>query len=231
MYIPPPIFMIKKGRTLSPKRKYLAAAMLAQKIGYLKVQDFSRLSFFDSLPTQEFNVHKVLRPHDELYLIRKGMVEIWHSYHDMLVSELGPNSIFGDMSLLGQTMLGCKAIAGSNGVAVGVIDIERVTDWINQDGLNLFQKLGPKLKALETDHYRVSFQTVESRLAALLLEMADATNSIKGYTHKDLGKQIGAYRETVTNAIHEMKANGFVEVGRTRVTILDKRALRELSEL
>ena len=75
------------------------------------------------------------------------------------------------------------------------------------------------------------FQTVESRLAALLLEMAGATNSIKGYTHKDLGKQIGTYRETVTNTLHEMKVNGFIEIGRARVTILDKRALRELSEL
>jgi CRP-like cAMP-binding protein len=223
--------MTRKQRTLTAKRKYLAAAMLAQKIGYLKVQDFSHLSFFDSLSTQEFNAHKILRPHDELYLIRKGMVEIWHSYHDMLVSELGPNSIFGDMSLLGQTMLGCKAIAGSSGVTVAVIDIEKANDWIKQDGLNLFQKLGPKLRHLETDHYRVSFQTVESRLAALLLEMADATNSVKGFTHKSLGKQIGAYRETVTNAIHEMKVNGSIEVGRMRITILDKRALRELSEL
>ena len=223
--------MIKRRHTFTAKRKYLAASILAQRIGYLKVQDFSRTSFFDSLPIQEFGPHKILRPHDELFVIRKGIIEIWHSYHDMLVSELGPNSIFGDMSLLGQTMLGCKAIVESNGVTVAVINIEKVTDWIRQDGLNLFQELGPRLGFLEIDHYRIMFQTVESRLAALLLEMADATNSIKGHTHKDLGKQIGAYRETVTNAIHEMKVNGFIEVGRARITILDKRALRELSEL
>ena len=46
-----------------------------------------------------------------------------------------------------------------------------------------------------------------------------------------LGEQVGAYRETVTKAIHQMKANGFIEVGRKRITILDKRALRESSEL
>src|SRR6185503_2597678 len=108
---------------------------LAQKIGYLKVQDFSRLSFFDPLPTQEFGAHKILRLQDELYVIKKGMVEIWHSHHDMLVSTLEPNIIFGDMSLLGQTMLGCKAIVGSNGVTVAVIDIEKTSDWIRQDGL------------------------------------------------------------------------------------------------
>ncbi len=205
--------------------------MLAQKIGYLKVQDFSRLSFFDSLPTQDYGSHRILRPNDELFVVREGIVEIWHSHHDMLVSELEPNTIFGDMSLLGQTMLSCKAIAGSNGVTVAVIDIQKVADWIRQDGITLFQELGPRLGLVETDHYRASFQTVESRVAGLLLETAGASSSVEGYTHQDLGEQIGTYRESVTNAIHELKMNGFVEVGRMKITILDKRALRELSEL
>src|ERR1044071_5879531 len=134
--------MTREKHTLSPKRKYLAASMLAHKIGYLKVQDFSQLSIFDSLPTQEFGAHRILRPHDELFIVRSGIVEIWHSNHDMLISELEPGIIFGDMSLLGQTMLGCKAITGSQGVTVAVIDIKKVTDWIRQDGLVLFQKLG-----------------------------------------------------------------------------------------
>ena len=135
------------------------------------------------------------------------------------------------MSLLGQTILGCKAIAGSDGAKVAVIDIEKVTDWIRQDGITLFQELGPRLGLVEIDHYRAIFQTIDSRLAGLLLELAGNTSSVEGYTHQDLGEQIGAYRESVTNAIHEMKINRFVEVGRMRITILDKRALRELSEL
>ncbi len=223
--------MTKERQTLSVKRKHLAASMLAQKIGYLKVQDFSRQSFFDSLPTQEFGSHRILRPHDELFVVRSGVVEIWHSGHDMLVSELKQGNVFGDMSLLGQTLLGCKAITGSQGVKVAVIDIEKVTDWIRQDAITLFQELGPRLGLVEADHYRASFQTIESRVAGLLLEIAGNTSSVEGHTHQDIGEQIGVYRESVTNAIHEMKMNGFVEVGRMRITILDKRALKELSEL
>ena len=205
--------------------------MLAQKIGYLKVQDFSRLSFFDSLPTQVFSAHRILRPHDELFVVRSGIVEIWHSNHDMLVKELEPGSIFGEMSLLGQTMLGCKAIAGSNGVTVAVIDIQKAADWIRHDPLRLFQELGPRLGLIEVDHYRASLQTIESRVAGLLLEIAGNTSSVKGHTHQKLGEQIGVHRENVSHVIHEMKMNGFVEVGRMRITILDKRALQELSEL
>ena len=224
------MFMTREQHTFSVKRKLLVASMLAQKIGYLKVQDFSQ-PFFESLPTQEFSPHKILRPHDELFVVRTGIVEIWHSHHDMLVSELEPGIIFGDMSLLGQTMLGCKAIAGSKGVTVAVLDMRKVADWIRHDPLALFQELGPRLGIAEADHYRASFQTIESRVAALLLEIAGDTSSVEGHTHQDIGEQIGTYRESVTNAIHELKINGFVEVGRMRITILDKRALRELSEL
>ena len=46
-------------------------------------------------------------------------------------------------------MLGCKAIAGSDGVAVAVIDIGKVTDWIRHDGLTLFQELGAKAGTLK----------------------------------------------------------------------------------
>ena len=222
--------MAGKRRTFTSKRKKLAASMLAQKIGYLKVQDFADQSIFESLPTQEFGSHRVIRPRDELFVVRRGIVEIWHSHHDILVSELEAGILFGDMSLLGQTMLSCKAIAGSKGVTVAVMNVEKAAKWIEQQGLALFQELGPRLGFLETDHYRTTFQTVDSRVAGLLLELAGANSTVKGYTQEDLGEQIGAYRETITNAIHEMKANRFIEVGRKSITILDKRALRELSE-
>ena len=52
---------------------------------------------------------------------------------------------------------------------------------------------------------------MESRVAGLLLEIAGAASSVEGYTHQDLGEQIGSYRESVTNAIIKMKVNGFVE--------------------
>jgi hypothetical protein len=104
----------------------------------------------------------------------------------MLVTELGQDSIFGDMPLLGQTMLGTQVIAGSGGVGVSVMHTEQITQWINSDPLSVLQEIGPRFARLQADHYRTQFYTVESRLAALLLDLAGNDSVITGLTHGDL---------------------------------------------
>jgi CRP-like cAMP-binding protein len=221
----------QRKHIFTEKRKALASAALAQKIGYLKLQDFPRTTIFDNLPTQAYGPHRLIRPKDELLLVRAGKVEIWHSGHDMMVTELEAGTLFGDMSLLGQTILGCQAIAGPQGATVGLLNTEFTLKWIQSDPLAILQEIGPRLSLVEVEQYRATFQTVDSRLAALLLDLADTTSSIKGYTHEELGEQIGTYWETITNALDALKLEGFIEVGRMKITLLNKKALRELSEL
>jgi CRP-like cAMP-binding protein len=149
----------------------------------------------------------------------------------MLVSTLEQGTLFGEMSLLGQAMLSCKAIVGPEGATLAVLSADRIREWIRIDPLAIFEELGPRLSILEAEHYRVAFQTAESRLAGLLLELAGGASSVTGLTQEELGQQLGAYRETVTHAINDLKYDRIIEVGRKRITILDKRALRELSEV
>jgi CRP-like cAMP-binding protein len=218
-----------KKHVFTEKRKALAARTLAQKVGYLRTQDFHLFS--DRLPTRVFNVHRIIRPKDELFVVQKGVVEIWYTQHDLLVVELKEGAVFGDMSLLGQTMLGCQAIAGPGGVAVGVMNAEFIKELIKANPLRILQELGPRLSFVEGEHYRAVFQTVDSRLAGLLLELAGSESIVKGFTHEELGEQLGSYRETITNALDIMESDKLIEVGRKRIIILNKRALRELSEL
>ena len=213
-----------KKQLLTDKRKRLAAASLAQKIGYLKIE-------LPDLPTQTFNAHKVIRPDNELFVIREGVVEIWHTQQDILVTELRENTLFGEMSLLGQTMLGCQAIVGVEGATLGVLDIDQVTEWVNPGELSLLQTIGPRLAHIEADHYRAIFQNAESRVAALILELAGEESFITGLTHDDLANQLGMYRETVTIAIKRLKKAGTLKVSRKIITILNKKKLKELSEL
>jgi CRP/FNR family transcriptional regulator, cyclic AMP receptor protein len=212
------------------KRKVLAAKLLARKIGYLRTQDFPSC-FFDNLPSKIINAHRILRPKHELFIVQNGAIEIWHSHHDMLVTELEPGALFGDMSLLGQTMLGCLAIAGSDGVSIGVMSLQLISDRIKANPLVILEGLGRRLALMEAEHYRAIFQTVESRLAGLLLKLAGAESSVKGFTHEELGEQLGTYRETVTNVLDAMRLDRLIEIGRKRIGIIDKKALRELSEL
>jgi CRP/FNR family transcriptional regulator, cyclic AMP receptor protein len=221
---------MNKKHGFSKKTKALAAATLAQKIGYLKTENFPS-SFFDNIPTQTFNAHKIIRSKEELFVVEQGIVEIWHSHHDMLVSKLEVGTIFGEMPLLGQSMYGCQAIACSSGVTLGLMNLELITERVKENPIEILEKIGPRLIHIETEHYRVGFQTADARLAALLLELAGETSVVEGYGHEELSERLGVYRETVTTTMREMKESKLIEVGRKRIAILNKKALKELSEL
>ncbi|MGA9771142.1 MAG: helix-turn-helix domain-containing protein [Blastocatellia bacterium] len=213
------------------RKKVLTASALAQKIGYLRIEELPDSQIFETLPIKSFSPHRIIRGNDELFLIRHGLVEIWHTRHDTLVKNLGPGVLFGDFPLLGQTMMGTKAITGSPGATITMIDADAAKAWIKTDPLLIVETLGRRLARVEDEHYRSCFQLADSRIAAFLLELAGEGSTIVGLAHKDIGKKIGLYRETVTNMLDTLKLNGIIEVGRMKVTILNKSALKELSEM
>jgi CRP/FNR family cyclic AMP-dependent transcriptional regulator len=224
----PSSFSMTKRYILTEKRKALASSMLAQKIGYLKVEHLPPLP---RLPIQSFNAHRIIRPKNELFVIQQGIVEIWHTAHDMFVAPLEARSIFGELPLLGQTMLDCRAIAAAGGVTVGVMSLPLASELIASIPLIIFEEIGPRLAHAQAEHYRTTFQTVESRLAGLLLKLAGGESSVTGFTQGDLAAQLATYRETVTNVMDSLREDRLIEIGRKKITILNKKALKELSEM
>jgi CRP-like cAMP-binding protein len=216
---------------LSHKMKALAASALAKEIGYLRVEVLPHTHIFDTLPTQSFSANRIVRSNDELFLIEQGLIEIWHTRHDLLIKELTAGVLFGDMPMLGQTMLGTKAITGRAGARVKVMDLYAAKEWIKAAPVTIVENLGHRLAGIENEYYRSRFQLADSRIAAALLELAGDGSHVLGQTHEALGEKIGVYRETVTITLDAMKLEKLIEIGRKRITILDKRALKELSEL
>ena len=221
----------RRKHLLTDRGQALAASALAQKIGYLRVDDFPCADVFNTLPTQAYSVNRFIRCKEELFIVKEGSVEIWHRRYDKLVSEFGTGALFGEMALVGQTMLGTKAIAGKQGATVAVMNAEAAKEWIESDPVSIFAELGYRLSEVETEHYRSRFHLADSRIAALLLELAGDNSVIEGVSHEKLGEVLGLYRETVTVVLDAMKLDKLIEVGRMRIAILDKRAVREMSEL
>ncbi|HEX8185130.1 MAG TPA: Crp/Fnr family transcriptional regulator, partial [Blastocatellia bacterium] len=221
----------KRKHVPSEKRRALAAAALANKIGYLRIDDFPDPDIFEDLPARSFNPHKIIRCKEEMMLVKDGLVEIWHTHHDSLVKELGAGVFFGELPWLGQTMLGTKAIAGRQGATVAVMKADTARELVKADPVSIIEKLGQRLAEVEDQHYRSSFQLADSRLAAFLLELAGEGLTVEGLSHDEIGEKNGLFRETVTNVLNTMKLDRIIEIGRRKITILDKRALRELSEL
>ena len=214
----------------SEKKKSLVAATLAKKIGYLKIQDVVPSGIVEHLETQSFNPHRIISTKNKLYLVKEGSVEIWHTHYDKLVKTLGSGMLFGTMPLLGQVMIGTKAISGTDGTTIAEITTDIAKELMNSNPLKISEWIGTRLAEIEVEHYRAAFQLADSRVSALLLELANDDLVVEGLSHKELALRIGLYRETVTHVLSVMKQDRLVKVGRERITILDKRALQELSE-
>ena len=221
----------RRKHLLTDRMKALSSSALAQKIGYLKAEDFPGSRVFVSLPVQSFAHGRIINCKNNLCLVTRGAVEIHHSAHGYLIKRLSAGTLFGDMPLLGQTMLITKALAGEGGAEIGFMDTDAARRWARTNPLGLIEKIGNRLADIEEEHYSSHFQLADSRIAALLLELAGKDAVIEGISHQGLGDRLGLYRETVTVILDAMKLDKLIEVGRKKITILEKRALKELSEL
>lgn len=96
--------------------------------------------------------------------------------------------------------------------------------WLEQENfraevMGLFAQRMADLTALVD---AVAFQRLDQRLAAALLGHGPEL----GITHQVLADQLGTVREIVSRLLHRFEREGWVELGRERIRILDSAALR-----
>lgn len=76
---------------------------------------------------------------------------------------------------------------------------------------------------------QILFMSFDRRLAIFLLdESASAKNSVLKMTHEEIARLMGSAREVVTRMLKYFSSEGWVELGRGSVKILDRSALSSL---
>lgn len=172
-----------------------------------------------------------------LFLLKEGRVQLYRISPDgkkLVMTTVGPGTVFGEMALIGQGMHNTFAEATEDCVLCVMSrgDVERLLVTKPKVALRLFEALGSRLKDTETRLEEIAFKGIPARLASLLLQLASEPggDTITGLTHQDLGEQIGTYRETTTQTLNAFKADGLIDIGRKRITILDREGLQRLAE-
>ncbi|MCG8494134.1 MAG: Crp/Fnr family transcriptional regulator [Sneathiellales bacterium] len=74
----------------------------------------------------------------------------------------------------------------------------------------------------------VTFEKIDSRLAHKLLILADPEETLDA-THQILATELGSAREVISRHLKEFDRNGWIEVSRGQIKLLDKEALRLLA--
>ncbi|MCH8850251.1 MAG: winged helix-turn-helix domain-containing protein [Chloroflexi bacterium] len=90
--------------------------------------------------------------------------------------------------------------------------------------------MAKRLREVEARMETVAFKSVSARLAASLLDLARDDGKIVGVSHQDLADIVGTYRETVTRILNEFRGEGFIELGRLNVTLLNIEDLQAVAE-
>ncbi len=172
-----------------------------------------------------------------LFLLKEGRVQLYRISPDgkkLVIGTVGPGTIFGEMALIGQGMHNTFAEAIEDCVlyVMSREDVERLLMTKPRVALRIFENLGARLREVEERLEEIAFKSIPARLASLLLQLADemGSDSITGLTHQDLAEQIGTYRETTTQALNTFKAEGLIDIGRKRITILNREGLQRIAE-
>lgn len=171
-----------------------------------------------------------------LFILKRGRVNLYRINPDgkkLVTATIGPNSVFGEMSLVGQGMHDTFAEAADECTicVMSQTDVEHLLLSKPRVALRFMELMANRLHEVETRMENVAFKSVPARLAAFLLELAgDGDDEILGVSHQDLADMVGTYRETVTRILNEFRTQGLINLGRLRVTILKREALEETAE-
>lgn len=173
---------------------------------------------------------------EALFILIDGRVQLYRLSPEgkkLVVSELGPGAIFGEMSLVRQGMYSAFAESASE-CTIGLMSREAVTRIIEENpafALRFMEAIADRLRAVESKLEDLAFRDLPSRLAGLLLELSTHSPDsefIMGYTHQDLADMLGTTRETTTQILSEFKATGWVQIRRKQIELTDKTALQNL---
>ena len=209
------------------------------KVGYLSALDVFRdlsreeLAWLGSVTVQtSCDAGQVIytpgQSGEVLYLLKRGSINLYRlslEGHKLLIARLAEHTFFGEMSILGQGMYDTFAEAAEPCLlcAMSRADVERLVLAKPIVGLRILQILGERLLQAHVLLEDMAFRKVTSRVAALLLRLAEQqhSRSVVGYTHQDLADMAGTFRETVTEALNHLKAGQLIEIGRARIELLD----------
>jgi CRP-like cAMP-binding protein len=171
-----------------------------------------------------------------LFLVKSGQVQLYRISPEgkkLVIATLGPGTLFGEMALLGQQMHNAFAEALDDCLILVMsrADLERLILNKPLVGLRMLEITGRRLNDAEARLEDMAFKGIPARLASLLLRLSAERSSpdITGLTHQDLAETIGTYRETATQVLNDMKAQGLIEIGRKRITIKDAEKLAQVA--
>lgn len=180
-------------------------------------------------------------PAETIYLVNGGRVKISKVTRDgkaLTLNYCGPSEIFGESSLVEGGAREEMAEAMENSM-ISELELTTFEDLLSNNaalGLTMVKLMAKRRLDLENKVETLVFRDVTSKLAELLLELAEeyGVEDSRGtlialkITHQELANLIGSTRETVSLTLSQFKRKQLLTTDGRKVIVTDSESLRAL---
>lgn len=178
---------------------------------------------------------------DHLFVLASGRVKLVRPTpdgQDVLVDIVTPGGLFGTLTTLGEPEFTdtAEALTVACALSISADDFRAVLRRHPSVALAVVDYLGHRLEETRQALRRLSGGTVEQRVAATLLTLADRLGEPRRgavllqlpLTRSDLAAMTGSTTESVSRAMSRLRKEGVIETGRRWTSIIDRDRLAQL---
>jgi CRP/FNR family transcriptional regulator, cyclic AMP receptor protein len=175
---------------------------------------------------------------DTCYIMRSGLARAVRQHSDgrsITLSHFSAGDIFGELAMFGGEPRSATVdvIEDTEVIAVPGREMQRLIREHPEISVKLIAALAQRLRATNERLARQSFQSVQSRVAAVLGQIVAAARDgnpsdsdvVITLTQADLAKLAGSSRESASRFLAALERSGVITQGRGRVTVHDPQAL------
>ncbi len=176
---------------------------------------------------------------DTCYIVATGHARALREHSDgrtIALARFGPGDIFGELAMFDDERRSAtvEAMDELHAFAVMSSDMRRLMREHPDIAVKLVTSLGRRLRAANERLARQSFQTVQSRVASVLLGLVDQAKAegaaerdvLVTATQAELAQLAGSSRESASRFLAVLERAGIVSQGRGRLTVHDPAALQ-----
>jgi CRP/FNR family transcriptional regulator len=183
----------------------------------------------------------VFREGDEsntCYIVRSGRARAVREHSDgrsITLATFGPGEIFGELAMFDDERRSAtvEAIESTEAIAILGGDMRRLLRRHPDISVKLLSALGRRLRETNERLASQSFQTVQSRVAGVLLQFVTAYRAegrgdgdvLITSTQADLAQLAGSSRESASRFLAVLERAGIITQGRGKLTVHDPEAL------
>jgi len=175
---------------------------------------------------------------DTCYIVRSGSARALREHPDgrsITLATFGPGDIFGELAMFDDERRSAtvESVQETELIAILGSDMRRLLREHADISVKLMAALGRRLRETNERLARQSFQTVQSRVATVLVELVQAARNggagdrdvLITSTQAELAQLAGSSRESASRFLAVLERAGIITQGRGRLTVHDPAAL------